>query len=146
MNEKDESILRVLEKNAKLSSREIGKEVGLPPSTVHRRIKRMEEDEVIKGYRAIVDYEKTERPIGAYLFVNEAETTPRGHIPKSKIIDDIRKFHEVQELVDVQAGNFDLVLKARVRSLKELSSFTERLRNVEGIQELSTAIIVQEIL
>jgi len=121
--------------------------VGLPISTVHRRIRKLEQDGVIKGYRAIIEYEKTKRPISAYLFVNVAETTPnKGHIPKAKIIDEIKKHSEVHELADVQGAKFDLVAKARFRSLKELSAFIEKLRAIEGIEELFSAIITEEIL
>lgn len=147
MNDKDELIFRVLERNAKLSSRIIAEKVGLPISTVHRRIRKLEQDGVIKGYRAIIEYEKTKRPISAYLFVNVAETTPnKGHIPKAKIIGEIKQHSEVHELADVQGAKFDLVAKARFRNLKELSAFIEKWRAIEGIEELFSAIITEEIL
>ncbi len=102
---------------------------------------------MIKGYKALLNYEKTKRPIGAYLFINVAETTPnKGHIPKARIIDEIKKYSEVDELADVQGANFDLVVKARFSSLKELSAFTERWRGIEGIEELFAAIITEEIV
>jgi len=120
--------------------------VGLPISTVHRRIMKLEQDRVVKGYRAIIEYEKTGRPISAYIFINLAETIPRkGHIPKAGIINKLLKYHEVQELADVQGGNFDLVIKARFATLKELSVFVESLRAIEGIEELFSAIITEEI-
>ena len=67
MDEKDILILQVLEKNAKLSSRTVAARVRLPISTVHRRIRRLEQDGVIKGCKAIIDYEKTDRPIARQL-------------------------------------------------------------------------------
>jgi Lrp/AsnC family leucine-responsive transcriptional regulator len=147
MDKKDELILQALEKNAKLSSRAIAKKVGLPISTVHRRIKKLEKDGVIKGFKAIIEYEKTKRPISAYIFINIAETIPeKGHIPKAGIVGKLLKYHEIQELSDVQGSNFDLVTKARFATLKELSSFIEELRTIEGIEELFSAIITEEIM
>jgi Lrp/AsnC family leucine-responsive transcriptional regulator len=147
MDEKDELILQALEKNAKLSSRAIAKKVGLPISTVHRRIKKLEKDGVIKGFKAIIEYEKTKRPISAYIFINIAETIPeKGHIPKAGIVGKLLKYREIQELADVQGSNFDLVTKARFATLKELSSFIEELRTIEGIEELFSAIITEEIM
>lgn len=146
MDEKDELILQALEKNAKLSSRAIAEKIGLPISTVHRRIRKLEQDKVIKSYRAIIEYEKTKRPIGAYLFINIAETTPNnGHVPKAKIIADILKNKEVHELADVQGANFDLVIKCRFQTLKDLSAFIEKLRELTGIEELFSAIITEEL-
>ena len=147
MDEKDELILQVLEKNARLSSRAIAEKVGLPISTVHRRERRLERDGVIKGYKAVIEYEKTKRPIGAYLFINIAETIPnKGHIPKKKIINKILKYREVQKLVDVQGTNFDILVKARFGTLKDLSAFVEEFREIEGIEELFSAIITEELL
>ena len=146
MDKKDALILRVLERNAKLSSRAIAEEVGLPIATVHRRIKKLEQEKVIIGYRALINYEKTERPIGAYLFINLEESTPEGvRIPKREIIAKLKKYDVFHELADVQGYNFDLVAKARFTTLKELSRYTEELRSQEGIEELTTSIITEEI-
>ncbi len=140
-------ILQVLEKNAKLSSRAIAEKVGLPIATVHRRARKLEQDGVIKGYRAKIDYEKTQIPVSAYLFINIAKTTrEKGHIPKSRIVKKIMGYHEVHELADVQGADFDLVAKARFATLKKLSAFVEELREIEGIEELFSSIITEEFL
>jgi len=147
MDQKDEIILHVLDKNSKLSCRAIAKITRLPISTVNRRIRKLEKEEVIKGYRAIIDYEKTKRPIGAYLFINIHEIIPeKGHIPKSIIVKKLLKYHQVQELVDVQGSKFDIVIKVRVSTLRALSAFVEELREVHGIEELFSAIITEEFL
>lgn len=147
MDEKDEAIIRILERSAKLSSRAIAKRVRLPISTVHRRIKKMEREGIITGYKALIEYEKTERPISALVLINLAEVIPRkGHIPKKDIISRLERFHEIGEIVDVQAANFDLVIKARLTGLKELSVFAEELRSIEGIEELSVAVTTEEIV
>lgn len=146
MNKKDALIVRVLERSAKLSSRAIAGEVGLPISTVHRRIRRLEKEGVITGYKAMINYEKTDRPIGSYIFINLEETSPgKSRTPKGNVVDRLKKFVDVQELADVQGYNFDLVVKARFKCLKELSLFMEALRSLEGIEELSSAIITEEI-
>ncbi|MDH5771469.1 MAG: Lrp/AsnC ligand binding domain-containing protein, partial [Candidatus Bathyarchaeota archaeon] len=78
---------------------------------------------------------------------NVAETTPnKGHIPKARIIEEIKKYNEVNELADVQGAHFDLVVKGRFRSLKELSAFIEKWRAIEGIEELFAAIIAEKIV
>ncbi len=147
MDKTDEAIVRILERSAKLSSRAIAKAIGLPISTVHRRIKKMEQEGVITGYKALIDYEQTKRPVSAFICVNLAEVLPgKGHLPKRDIISRLERFHEIGEIVDVQAADFDLVIKARLTSLKQLSFFVEELRSIEGIEELSVAIITEEIV
>ena len=107
----------------------------------------MEKEGTIKGYKAIIDYEKTSRAIGAVILISIAEVIlERGHVPKRDIIANLEKFDEIEEIDEVQAANFDLVLKARLSSLKKLSDFVEQLRFIEGIEEISTAIIANETI
>ena len=147
MDKKDEAIIRVLERKAGLSSRALSKMVGLPISTVHRRVKKMEREGVIKGYKAVIDYEKTARPIGALLLVNLEEVVPgKGHIPKKDIMEGFRKFEEIEEVIDVQAYQFDLVIRVRLESLRRLSAFIEELRGIEGMEEITSAIVTEEIV
>ncbi len=74
----------------------------------------------------------------------EEVTSGKGHIPKETILNSLRRFNEVEEIIEVQAANIDLIVKARFQSLRKLSQFIEDLRNVEGIEETSTAIITEE--
>jgi DNA-binding Lrp family transcriptional regulator len=87
MDKKDEAILRILSRKAGLSSRTLSEMLKLPISTVHRRIKKLEREGIIQGYKAVVNFEKTSRPIGTLLMVNLAEVIPgKGHIPKKDIM------------------------------------------------------------
>jgi DNA-binding Lrp family transcriptional regulator len=77
--------------------------------------------------------------------VNLAEVIPgKGHIPKKDIIESLSRFEEIEEIVEVQAADFDLIIKARFESLKEQSNFVEDLRCITGIEEISSAIIIEE--
>lgn len=145
MDEKDESIIRVVGRRSGMSSRRLSGMLNIPISTVHRRIKNFEDDEIIIGYKALIDYQKTSWPIGALLLVDLMEVIPgKGHIPKAEIIKALSNFREVEEIIDVQAADFDLLLKARFRTLKRLSAFVERLRDIEGIEETKSAVITDE--
>jgi len=145
VDEKDEQILKILSRRSGFSSRKFSKLLGMPISTVHRRIKKMEQDGIITGYKALIDYEKTSLPIGALMQINLSEATPgNGHIPKKDIIEALTSFNEIEEITEVQAANFDLIAKARFESLKKLSEFIEKTRQIQGIDETSTAIIIEE--
>jgi Lrp/AsnC family leucine-responsive transcriptional regulator len=144
-DEKNQAILRILSRNAGLSSRALSKMLKIPLSTVHRRIKRLENDEIITGYKALVNFEKTPWSIGTLLMINLAEVIlGKGHIPKKDIVASLSHLKEVEEIIDVQAAGFDLIIRARFESLKEQSNFVENLRCVDGIEEISSAIIIEE--
>ena len=145
LDDKDESIIKVIGRSSGMSSRKLSGMLNIPISTVHRRIKNFEDQNIITGYKAIIDYQKTSWPIGALLLVDLMEVIPgKGHIPKKEIIITLGKFSEVEEIVDVQAADFDLMLRARFRTLRQLSDFVERLRDIEGIEETKSAVITDE--
>lgn len=145
MDKKNEAILRILSRKAGLSSSTLSKMLKIPLSTVHRRVKKLENDGIIEGYKALINFEKTPWPIGALLMVNLAEVVPgRGHIPKKDIVDSLGHLKEIEEIIDVQAAEFDLIIKARFESLKEQSNFVESLRCIVGIEEITSAIIIEE--
>jgi DNA-binding Lrp family transcriptional regulator len=147
MDKKNKAILRILSRKAGLSSRTLSKMLKIPISTVHRRVKKLEREGIIQGYKAIIDFEKTPWPIGTLLMINLAEVIPgKGHIPKKDIIQSLRRFNEVEEIIEVQAADFDLIVKARFESLKEQANFVEDLRCIDGIEEISSAIIIEETI
>jgi len=145
MDKKTEAILRILSRKAGLPSRTLSKMLKIPPSTVHRRVKKLEHEGIIEGYKAIINFEKTPWPIRALLMVNLAEVVPgKGHIPKKDIVESLSHFKEIEEILEVQAADFDLIIKARFKNLKDQSNFIEDLRCIIGIEEISSAIIIEE--
>ncbi len=145
LDKKNEAIIRILSRKAGLSSRTLSKMLKMPISTVHRRIKKLEHEGIIIGYKAIINFEKTSWPIGTLLMVNLAEVIPgKGHIPKKDIVQSLSRFNEIEEIIEVQATDFDLIIKARFESLREQSNFVEELRCIEGLEEISSAIIIEE--
>ena len=145
MDKKNEAILRILSRKAGLTSRTLSKMLKIPVSTVHRRIKRLEHEGIIQGYKAVINFEKTSWPIATLLIINLAEVIPgKGHIPKKEIIQSLSHFNEIEEVIEVQAGDFDLIVKARFERLKDQSNFVEELRCIDGIEKISAAIIIEE--
>jgi DNA-binding Lrp family transcriptional regulator len=147
MDEKDAAIIRVVEQVVKEpSSRNIAAKIGLPPSTVHRRIKKLEAEGVIIGYRAVINYDKTDRPISARLLIQLRESTrEKPRISKNVIMGQLRNFdNEIREITNIQGFTFDLSVTVRCKNIKELSLLSEALSSLEGIERVATAIIVEE--
>lgn len=147
MHKKDQLLIRVLEKEGKLSSRQLAMKAMLPISTVHRRVRNLERQGVIKGYRAIIDYEKTDRPIPALVFINISEINKKEkHVPIQKVKEELKKIKDIYELFEIQGGQWDIVVKARLEKLKDVNELMERIRNIQGIEEISSAVITEETL
>ena len=115
--------------------------VGLPISTTHRRLKQLEKEGVISGYRAIVNYEKIGKPVTLLVYINLSEEK---FAPVSKIKENLKNHPEIYEMYDVEGGNWDIVLKARLSGLKDIISFLENIRHMEGVEEVLSSIIIEE--
>lgn len=61
LDESDIKILRILQENCRISLESLGKKLGMPKSTVHYRIRRLEKEGIIEGYYAKVNFEKIGR-------------------------------------------------------------------------------------
>ena len=93
----------------------------------------------------MVNYEKTNRPDSALVLINLSEVGDEAtHVPKRAVLIHLRKLNAIEEIIEVQAADFDVIIKVRFESLKELSEFVDGLRSIQGIEEASSAIITDE--
>jgi Lrp/AsnC family transcriptional regulator for asnA, asnC and gidA len=142
----DEKILQALRGNSTLSKRKIAKKIGVPLTTVFHRIKRMEKEGIIRKYTVITDPEKLGYRICAYILVSVKQNPADGRrVSQQKIASYITKMFANVESVAIITGEFDLIIKARFKSIKQLNEFlTTKLRNIEGIDKTITSIVLEE--
>ena len=130
----DYNILRELMDNARVSTTEIGRRVGLSAPAVAERIQKLEDHGYIKGYHLDVDYEKIGLSIRAFL------TYKSNGLRHQEAIKMIEQRPEVIEWHAV-TGSFCMLIKAAVRTSKELETFIEEL-NETG--ETTTFLVLSE--
>ena len=118
----DKAILYALQEDPRnLSSGDIAERAGTSGSTVRKRIKRLESDGLIKGYRAEVDYRKTGYPLRMMLFCT-ASIPERGTlVPRILDIDGVVS---VQELV---TGEQNLLVTAVGKSDDDITPIAQEL-------------------
>ncbi len=135
MDEIDSKILRRLLTDARSSYRKIAFELGISPPTVLNRISRLERDEVIKSYSAIVDYAKIGFDLTAVIEVTAI---------KNKIIEvqrHISKFSNVCAVYDI-TGLTDLIIIAKFKNRSELSDFVKHDLSLPYIDRTNTHIVL----
>ncbi len=118
--------------NARITIVEIGKRVGLSAPAVAERIKKLEDDGYIKGYRTIVDYDKLGLSVPVFI---SYKATRISHGDMIKMVD---KMPQVIEWYGV-TGTHCAILKVIVASTKELEIIIE---NLQEFGETSTSIIL----
>jgi Lrp/AsnC family transcriptional regulator for asnA, asnC and gidA len=145
VDEKDLEILSILEKNAKTRIHLIAKKLHLPPSTVHHRIKRMEEAGIISGWGVRKNYSKLGLKVKAYVMVF-VDVTALKHMKKTQkdIAGAIRKIENV-ECADIITGDSDLLVCVRCKDIEDFQKvLLGKLQSIEGITKTKTLMVIGE--
>ncbi|MCW8945686.1 MAG: Lrp/AsnC family transcriptional regulator [Sedimenticola sp.] len=138
----DIRILAHLLTNAKSSNHELAEVAFLSPSQCHRRVKRLESLQIIRGYTVLLDSHALGQEIT--LFVN-VSLDAHGPNPALHFSEAIREVPEVVECYSL-TGETDYLIKARLPHLKAMSEFLmHRLMSVPGVGSIKTSVVVDEI-
>jgi DNA-binding Lrp family transcriptional regulator len=138
LNETDKKILKNLLEDARFSSRQIAKNVGVSVGTVLSRIKKMEDIGIIKGYSAILDHEK----LGYELTVVTEITVSKGRLVEME--NEIAKNPNVCGVYDV-TGLTDAVIIAKFKSREELGKFTKILLALPFVERTNTHVVLTTV-
>jgi DNA-binding Lrp family transcriptional regulator len=138
LNEVDKKILKALLEDARLSSRQIAKNVGVSTGTVLSRIKKMEEEGLIKGYSALLDHEK----LGYQLTVVTEITVSKGRLVEME--NEIAKIPNVCGVYDV-TGLTDALVIAKFRTRDDLGHFTKRLLALPYLERTNTHVVLTTV-
>lgn len=132
----DVKILDIIRLDGRASIRDIAAELGVSPATVSRKIKRMEEENVIKAYVSIIEDEELGKGSRAVLLVRTS-----GENDQSEVIEKISNMDDICN-VFLTMGNYDLILTACTINESEIYNIIKRIRALEGILWVDFASIV----
>jgi len=138
LDETDVEILKALTLDARLSSRQIAKQCGVSIGTVLSRIKRMENEGIIRGYSALLDHEK----LGYELTVVSEITVSKGRL--LEVENEIARLPNVCCVYDV-TGLIDAVIIAKFKNREELGKFTKRLLAIPFVERTNTHVVLTTI-
>jgi Lrp/AsnC family leucine-responsive transcriptional regulator len=132
LDDRDLAIISALQDDARATFADVGARVGLSPSSVHERVRKLEQQGVIRGYRAVVD------PGAIGLFVTAlVAASPLDPRQPDDLPDRVREFPEVEDCYSV-AGEANYVLKVRTRTTSDLEDLIRRLREKAGVSTNTT--------
>ena len=138
LNETDKKILQGLLDDARFSSRQIAKNVGVSVGTVLSRIKKMEGEGLIKGYSVILNHEK----LGYELTVVTEITVSKGRLVEME--KEVAKIPNVCGVYDV-TGLTDAIIIAKFRNREELGQFTKRLLALPYLERTNTHVVLATV-
>jgi Lrp/AsnC family leucine-responsive transcriptional regulator len=138
----DRHILEVLQADGRISNVKLARKVNLTPTPCLERVKRLERDGFIRGYTALLDPEKVDA--GLLVFA-EISLTHTARDVFREFRNEARKLPEILDC-HLVSGNFDYLIKARVRDMQEYRAFlAEKILALPGVNGSRSYVVMEEV-
>lgn len=135
MDETDVKILKRVLLDARLSYRKIAEDIGVSPPTVFTRIQKLQSNQVIRSYSAVLDHEKLGYDLTAIIEV----TAVKGKI--TEVEKHISRFPNVCAVYDI-TGLTDMIIVAKFRNRKDLSDFVKKDLSLPFVERTNSHIVL----
>jgi len=140
LDDTDLQILALLQANARETQVEIAKAVGLAPSAVQERIRKLEARGTLKGFTAMVDPKAIDLGLLAFVAVRSEEAGSENHI--AQLLGDQPEVLEVHHV----AGDDCYLIKVRARDAEHLGQMLRmRLARIPGVRSTRTTIVLETV-
>ncbi|OZG65710.1 AsnC-type transcriptional regulator [Bifidobacterium hapali] len=132
---KDVAILNLLEADGRATLSQLAKATGLSVSAAQSRVQKLEKRGIIRGYAAVIDYERSGLPISAFVSVTPLDYTRESEIPN--------KLHDIDGIISCYsvAGAPSFVLLVRVASPSKLEELLNLIHRTVPVSTESTVIL-----
>ncbi|MBI2632614.1 Lrp/AsnC family transcriptional regulator [Candidatus Pacearchaeota archaeon] len=120
---------------------QIAKKLKEPSTTIHYNIKKLEKEGVIKAYKAVFNYQKIGKGFCSYVLV---KLSPEEYGIPERVGLELAKFNEI-ESVDVITGDYEMIIKIRVKDQDEYYSLIKRIGSLKGIVKTFTHVSFKQL-
>jgi Lrp/AsnC family transcriptional regulator, leucine-responsive regulatory protein len=135
VEETDRKIVSLLARNGRMSFTELARQAGLSVSAVHQRVRRLEQDGVIKGYAAMFNPDDVGLPLTAFVSVKPFDDAAPDDLPlRLQHLMAIEACHSV-------AGEENYILKVRVASPAALEDLLSQIRTLGRVSTRTTVVL-----
>jgi len=139
MDETDLTILSLLQPNSCLTNNELAKKIGMAPSAVLERVKKLEQKGIIEGYPTRIKPEALDLKLLAFIFVKSSEGPGNASVAKQ-----LAKIPEVLELHHV-AGEDCYLAKVRTKDPQALIHLMREKFNIPNLLSTKTTIVLETL-
>lgn len=134
-SEADRSLIALLRQNARASTAELARKLGISRTTVQGRLDRLERSGVIAGYGVRLSEDYDNSLVKAHVLVTAEPKLSAGVHAALKQIPAVRTLHSV-------SGNFDMIVIVEAASIKELDGLIDRIGALEGVDRTLSSVIL----
>ncbi|MFW5730573.1 MAG: Lrp/AsnC family transcriptional regulator [Desulfonatronovibrionaceae bacterium] len=139
IDEKDAVILNLLQENCRISNAEMARQMGMAPSAVLERVRKLEKKGVITGYQPRLDPRVLGLSLTVLTMVKTEET-----VGSTGIGEKLARIPAIQE-VYFTAGEYSYMIKARVADTEALTRLLTEMGRVPGIKDSRTTFVLETI-
>jgi len=140
LDEIDVKILKNLQKNARLTVKELAAKLFLTPTPVYERIKRLEKNGYITAYVAILNARKLNRSVMVVINLTIKEHSQE---QREIMIKQLKGFDEISEILNT-AGSYDYMAKGRFESVDTYRDFlVNKLSTISNISDVDSHIVLE---
>ncbi len=134
-------ILKLLARNAKYTNEEIAIMLDIDETQVANSIKELEKDGLLRGYKAVVDWEKLDE---AYVSaIVELNVVPKAGLGFEEVAEKIMKYTEV-ESVYLMSGVYDLNVVVKGKTLRDIAGFVAKeLATIDSVTSTTTHFVMR---
>ena len=134
-------ILRILENDARTTTKQIAAMTGMPSTEVAKLIKQAQKDRVILKYKAVVNWDKAEdEQVWALI---DVKVTPQKDVGFDSIAERVYRFPQARS-VYLASGEYDLAVLVVGKTEHEIADFvSQKLATIEGVQGTATHFILK---
>ena len=141
MDALDRKILKLLSANARMENSDIAAIVGASEKSVSERIRALEKDGVICGYKSVIDWEKVDTDSVSAII--ELKVTPKAGFGFEEVAARVSQYPEV-ESVYLMSGAYDLYVVVKGRTFHEVSNFVSReLAMIDSVTSTGTQFVMR---
>jgi len=134
MDQKDKKLIAFLRENARLSTSELARKMGMSRTTIQDRIKKLEDRGYVSGYTVILSKELTENMVTAHVTI---KVEP---FAQTAAILYIQKMHSARALYTI-SGEFDLIVILEANNTATLDKALDELTSVNGVERTQRPVL-----
>lgn len=135
IDDTDRRILQLLQEDSRISNAEIGRRVGLVPSTVFQRVRRLEDRGIVERYGCVLNAHALDVGLIAFVMIRSSD----GSAERGALLAAMPHVLEVHRVV----GDACFIVKVRVRDTEALDTMLETIARIPSIVSTRTTIVVR---
>lgn len=142
LDDLDRKILQLLEQNARITNKELARQLELSITPVFERVKKLERRGYIKKYVAVLDHEKLDKGMVVFLHI---KMQAHNHESIARLMAEAQRLEEVMECYHVTGDN-DFLMKVLMPDMKAYEEFVlNKLTKITGIGNINSSLVMSTV-